>query len=171
MDVERRDARERIAEVLRRWDPLGVEPGVDGPVDEYDGYAPLLAERIAAGAPVEALAKELGALRVAMMAERVDEALDRRIAEELVGAACDGGAAQRSPKPPVPLRVRDRDRDRDEGSYTCPNCSEEIVVPLDPTEGESQRYVEDCPVCCNPIVIQVEFFDGEDPPRVSAEAE
>jgi hypothetical protein len=47
----------------------------------------------------------------------------------------------------------------DEAGYLCDSCGEEIVVPLDPTAGESQEYVEDCPVCCCPNVITVEFED------------
>jgi hypothetical protein len=49
----------------------------------------------------------------------------------------------------------------DEGSYGCDWCGEEIVVPLDPSAGESQEYVEDCPVCCRPNVIRVQFDDGD----------
>ena len=48
-----------------------------------------------------------------------------------------------------------------EASYICDGCGEEIVIPLDPTAGAHQQYVEDCPVCCNPNVIHVEF-NGED---------
>jgi hypothetical protein len=66
-------------------------------------------------------------------------------------------------------RRRVRSVPRDEGRYVCDSCGEEIVVPLDPTAGESQEYVEDCPVCCRANVIHVEFFDGE--ARVWAEAE
>ena len=55
-------------------------------------------------------------------------------------------------------------------SITCPTCGETIVIPLDPTAGTEQQYVEDCPVCCNPNVIHVEFFEGESP-RVWADAE
>ena len=63
-------------------------------------------------------------------------------------------------------------RPADEGSYACPTCGEQIVVPLDPSGGAEQHYVEDCPVCCNPNVIRVEFFDDDgEPPRVWAEAE
>jgi len=58
-----------------------------------------------------------------------------------------------------------------DASYTCPTCGESIVIPLDPSGGPEQQYVEDCPVCCNPNVIRVEFFDGDEPPRVWAEAE
>ncbi len=46
---------------------------------------------------------------------------------------------------------------QDEGSYVCDSCGEEIVIPLDLSAGSSQRYVEDCPVCCCPNVIQVEI--------------
>jgi hypothetical protein len=51
---------------------------------------------------------------------------------------------------------------RDEASYLCDWCGEEIVVPIDASAGESQEYVEDCPVCCSPNVIHVEIDeDGE----------
>lgn len=45
----------------------------------------------------------------------------------------------------------------DEGSYVCDGCGEEIVISLDPSAGRHQEYVEDCPVCCRPCVIRVEF--------------
>ena len=44
-----------------------------------------------------------------------------------------------------------------EESYLCDSCGEDIVVPIDPTAGMSQKYVEACPVCCHPSVIHVEF--------------
>ena len=47
-------------------------------------------------------------------------------------------------------------RVNDEASYVCGSCGEEIVFPIDVTEGADQEYVEDCPVCCNPNVIHVE---------------
>ena len=72
------------------------------------------------------------------------------------------------------MRSKRRKRKRrgaDEGGYVCPTCGERIVIPLDRSGGDEQRYVEDCPVCCNPNVIQVEFFGDGEPPRVSAESE
>jgi hypothetical protein len=54
-----------------------------------------------------------------------------------------------------------RRRPADEGAYVCPTCGERIVIFLDPSAGAEQRYVEDCPVCCNPNIIQVEFFEGD----------
>ncbi len=58
----------------------------------------------------------------------------------------------------------------DEASYICDACGEEIVVPLDLSAGEEQEYVEDCPVCCRPNVIQIEIEpDGE--VRVSSHGE
>ncbi len=55
-------------------------------------------------------------------------------------------------------------------SYICENCGEEIVVPVDHSAGSSQKYVEDCPVCCNPNVIHVEIDEDGDV-RVWGEAE
>lgn len=50
----------------------------------------------------------------------------------------------------------------DEATYICASCGEEIVFPIDLSEGSEQEYVEDCPVCCNPNVIHVEVDeDGE----------
>lgn len=68
-------------------------------------------------------------------------------------------------------RARKRRRTADEGTYVCPTCGESIVIPLDPSGGDEQRYVEDCPVCCNPNVVCVDFFGDGEPPRVWAEAE
>jgi hypothetical protein len=48
---------------------------------------------------------------------------------------------------------------QDSASYYCDSCGEEIVVPLDPSAGAIQEYVEDCPVCCHPNVLRVEFDD------------
>ena len=49
----------------------------------------------------------------------------------------------------------------DDASYICDSCGEEIVIPADRTAGAHQTYVEDCPVCCHPNVIHVEFDDQE----------
>ena len=43
----------------------------------------------------------------------------------------------------------------DEGSYVCAACGEQIVVPIDLSQGSAQSYEEDCPVCCRPNVINV----------------
>ncbi|MGI9458006.1 MAG: CPXCG motif-containing cysteine-rich protein [Aeoliella sp.] len=58
----------------------------------------------------------------------------------------------------------------DESTYTCDACGEQIVIPIDFTQGPSQEYVEDCPVCCCPNVIRVEI-DAEGTARSWAERE
>lgn len=59
---------------------------------------------------------------------------------------------------------------QDEGSYVCDACGEVIVAPVDLSAGSSQRYVEDCPVCCRPSVIHVEI-DEDGVVQVWGEAE
>jgi hypothetical protein len=50
----------------------------------------------------------------------------------------------------------------DEGSYDCPCCGETIVVPVDAGAGEEQEYVEDCPVCCSPVLLSLRIeADGQ----------
>ena len=44
-------------------------------------------------------------------------------------------------------------------AFTCPHCGERISMMLDPSAG-SQRYVEDCEVCCNPIEISFQVEEG-----------
>lgn len=52
---------------------------------------------------------------------------------------------------------------------TCPYCGELITVLVDDSAGD-QDYIEDCQVCCRPIVIAVRF-DEDGVPQVSAAAE
>ena len=58
----------------------------------------------------------------------------------------------------------------DEASYVCDSCGEEIVVPVDHSEGSQHQYVEDCPVCCCPNVIHVDF-DPDGIPNVWSRGE
>jgi hypothetical protein len=43
---------------------------------------------------------------------------------------------------------------------TCPHCWETIDLTLDLSVPE-QSYIEDCPVCCRPIVVSYTTADGE----------
>ena len=56
-------------------------------------------------------------------------------------------------------------------TYIFDSCGEEIVIPVDPTGGNSQQYVEDCPVCCHPNVIRIEFDRNGDPIAVRSQHE
>ncbi|MEM7198920.1 MAG: CPXCG motif-containing cysteine-rich protein [Planctomycetota bacterium] len=56
-------------------------------------------------------------------------------------------------------------------SYICDSCGEEIVVPIDVAAGASQRYVEDCPVCCHPNVIHVTLDEDDGEPSAWSRAE
>lgn len=39
--------------------------------------------------------------------------------------------------------------------YLCPSCGEQNALGIDPTGGSRQTLVEDCPVCCRPLVFTV----------------
>ena len=47
---------------------------------------------------------------------------------------------------------------------------EEVVVPVDPSGGPAQEYVEDCPVCCSPVVLRL-ALDREGGVVIDARAE
>ena len=47
-----------------------------------------------------------------------------------------------------------------EHAFTCPHCGAHISMLLDLSAG-SQRYVEDCEVCCNPIEVSYRVEEGE----------
>ena len=40
-------------------------------------------------------------------------------------------------------------------AYECPYCGEPVEAVLDLSVGD-QQYIEDCPVCCRPIVFDVQ---------------
>lgn len=43
---------------------------------------------------------------------------------------------------------------------TCPHCWEPINLTLDVSVAE-QSYVEDCPVCCRPLIVSFTAVNGE----------
>ena len=58
---------------------------------------------------------------------------------------------------PLDARIGEYTLMEEEASYQCGSCGERIVIPIDPSAGTHQEYVEDCPVCCHPNVIHVEL--------------
>jgi hypothetical protein len=46
-------------------------------------------------------------------------------------------------------------------TITCPWCWEAIEIVLDLSVDGQQQQVEDCSVCCRPIVIRYEAENGE----------
>ena len=54
----------------------------------------------------------------------------------------------------------------------CPYCGEWALLRLDPGSGPSQRYIEDCPVCCRPWDVRVTYAgDGSASVELRAEDE
>lgn len=46
-------------------------------------------------------------------------------------------------------------------TYQCATCGEIIEAIVDESQGEHQRYVEDCEVCCRPNMLDVRLLpDG-----------
>lgn len=43
----------------------------------------------------------------------------------------------------------------------CPNCWEQFEIVVDRSLAE-QEYVEDCEVCCSPVVIRVASTDDDE---------
>ncbi len=44
--------------------------------------------------------------------------------------------------------------------FACPYCGERISVLID-TSVDSQQYIEDCEVCCRPILINYSAANGK----------
>lgn len=51
----------------------------------------------------------------------------------------------------------------------CPYCGERIEIVLDPSAGD-QHYIEDCQVCCRPMVIEV-WLDADEYAHVTVTGE
>lgn len=85
------EARERyiagIQEHLRRWDPGGVSPGPaegDGPVNEYDDYAPGIYALLCATGTEEHLARYLATIRIQDLELPAGDDRDEAAARELM---------------------------------------------------------------------------------------
>jgi hypothetical protein len=48
----------------------------------------------------------------------------------------------------------------EDAAVTCPHCWQEIVLEIDPSI-EEQDYIEDCPVCCQPMRVTCHCEDGQ----------
>jgi hypothetical protein len=89
-----------VQAILRRWDLIGVEPGVVAPADEYDSYAPHIVSMVKGGCTTEELATHLEHLGSETMGLGQSNALSYthsyKIAAEImvsVGLSNNSGAA------------------------------------------------------------------------------
>ncbi|XKH00280.1 CPXCG motif-containing cysteine-rich protein [Marinobacter nauticus] len=57
----------------------------------------------------------------------------------------------------------------DSVTVQCPYCWEMLEISIDPSVAD-QEYVENCQVCCHPILLTV-HIDDQQVPRVEARAE
>jgi len=75
-----------VKALLRRWDPIGVQPdAVASPCRyEYDAYAPQLLPLLYSGASVRQVADRLEHIRTAMIGMAACRASDERFAAELI---------------------------------------------------------------------------------------
>ena len=48
---------------------------------------------------------------------------------------------------------------QEEYDIGCPYCGETMTVLIDPGL-EQQQYVEDCQICCQPMIVEVTNTDG-----------
>jgi hypothetical protein len=53
----------------------------------------------------------------------------------------------------------------------CPHCGEVIDTFPDPGGGEAQEYIEDCSVCCRPILFSATLDETTGDYRVTASPE
>jgi len=58
----------------------------------------------------------------------------------------------------------------DDFKFSCPYCDASQLIRFDISGGAKQQFVSDCEVCCQPILIRVEF-DSESLVSFSAEQE
>ena len=100
-----------------------------------------------------------------------DESLSVMLwASNLLGAGEKLPWQDDEPQSAVDSAKKETATSQEEAGYVCDACGEEIIIPLDLTEGSSQTYVEDCPVCCRASTIHVQI-DDDGNAQVRAEPE
>jgi len=55
--------------------------------------------------------------------------------------------------------------------YRCIHCGEWNEIEFDPTGGMNQRFVEDCAVCCHPLVLHLQCDPVSGDIRITVEEE
>lgn len=55
--------------------------------------------------------------------------------------------------------------------FVCSYCFQVSETTADPSQGRVQSYVEDCQVCCRPLVLRVLIEDGRAEIEASPEAD
>ena len=72
--------------ILRRWDPIGVEPGEMPPTDEYDSYAPHIVSMVTQGCSLDQLSSYLKKLRTGVIGVEANPERDADIANKIIEA-------------------------------------------------------------------------------------
>jgi len=88
-----------VQEILRRWDPIGVQPGELAPADEYDSYAPHIVSMVAQDCSSEQLRAHLETFRTDTISVGAHRQRDWEIAVEII-EAIRGRAKDRRPNIP-----------------------------------------------------------------------
>lgn len=78
-----------VQESLRRWDPIGICPGADGPLDEYDSYAFGLVSIVDRGGSLEELRRALEHIATETIGMPSAPGRDLTCAREIVAALRD----------------------------------------------------------------------------------
>ena len=55
--------------------------------------------------------------------------------------------------------------------FTCAHCGQVNESAADPSQGSEQVYVEDCQVCCRPLVLRVRLTRDGAEAQASPEAQ
>jgi hypothetical protein len=85
--TNKRDASTKIRlveGVLRRWDPVGVQPGRFAPADEYDTYAPQIVSLVESGCSADALVAHLEHLSIETMGVGSNLRASTKFAAEII---------------------------------------------------------------------------------------
>ena len=73
-----------VESVLRRWDPIGVQPGRFAPEDEYDSYAPHIVSMVESGCSADVLVAHLEHLTVDTMGVGSNVRANTKFAAEIM---------------------------------------------------------------------------------------
>lgn len=77
-----------VQEILRRFDPIGVRPGIDGPLDEYDTYAHELVSIADRGGCVDELRAALQRIVTEKIGLESNPEVELACAREIYAAHC-----------------------------------------------------------------------------------
>jgi hypothetical protein len=90
-----------VEAILRRWDPINVEPGSTAPTGEYESYAPHLVSMVRNGCTLDEVRSRLEYLASETMGIGASTGQSKKRSDEFAAQIIEAGRPSKTPADPA----------------------------------------------------------------------